>query len=422
MRKDTIERLDRMEKEELEYLAEAFAGRCFVSEDFATALEMRKPEGECGLYAWEEEIEKEICVEAEEILRPQADPIFAKVQEYLGGSRPEQSKKELLELLADFLEIDEAAEYLLLTMTDDELAELPEMFGLEGTYDRLKQDPVFQSRQAYFRRMQSYYQAAVNLYGVIALEDFLGLVLHYEKEFEENEGAGAVYERAEGPYRKSLMFDPQYLCMAGIEGVIMMCDNSAMITADGLMLHPSFFAEYTGEMDALSDAIENDPEMEEDDFWEEFELNFGEAVYRRLFDEAIEKPFYIPDRETFLRYSEEEYFEETEASQALKQFLEENYGEIIGKTASEEEISEDLLLEEVMTQLRCVISDNCPQRCLTGNGETGRAALKELEQLGVMPNGEKLEELRGYVRAVKKSERTWAGHGYSQKELEDLEA
>lgn len=421
MRTETVERLDRMEKEELEYLAEAFAGKCFVSEDFAIALEMRKPEGEIGLYAWEEEIEREICVEAEEILRPKADPIFAKMQEYLGGSQTERSKEEMLELLADFLEIDEVAEYLLLTMNDDELQELPEVFGIGKTYDRLKNDPVFQARQAYFRRMQSYYLAAVNLYGVIALEDFLGLVLKYEKEFEEKEGAGTVYERAEGTYRKSLMFDPQYLCMAGIESLIMLCDSGAMITADGLMLHPSFFAEYTEEMDALSDAIENDPEMEEDGFWEAFELNFGEAVYRRLFDEAIEKPFYIPDRETFLRYSEEEYFEETVASRHLKQFLAENYGKIIAKTASEEEISEELLLEEVLMQLRCVISDNCPQYCLTGSGESGRAVLKELEQLGVIPDEEKLEELRGYVRMLKKSERTWAGHGYSQKELEHLQ-
>ena len=192
--------------------------------------------------------------------------------------------------------------------------------------------------------ISDYVLAASHLYGVVSLHDFELLLRHYEKNLDDFDG----YAREEGSYRNTILFQPRYLGICTLQQLIGNTVPEVLTTMDGLFLHPSFTEDFQNEQKEMVKAFakKGGQNVEEKDF-DQFFASAGEKTsYRKLLRDTMDKPMYLPAKEEFLKYVNEDYHVISTAEKNLRNYLKGKYGKELeaaaqaaGKAFDEKEAS-----------------------------------------------------------------------------------
>lgn len=145
--------------------------------------------------------------------------------------------------------------------------ELKEAFNQMMKDENVKK--AFKEKQAISQKVTTYMQAAMNLYGMMPIEDFLEFYTQYEEveSLEKEE----IYPILEAIYTESVIYGDGFI-------------------EDGYLMDGSF--EY---------------------------VSAEEIMYFKK--ETQSKPYYRPEKAIFLRYADEYYYEETSEIKEVKRFL-----------------------------------------------------------------------------------------------------
>ena len=120
--------------------------------------------------------------------------------------------------------------------SDEALAFFMDIFGCGERYARMSADPVYQKRRKFSRILASYTDAAVNLYGVVHVQELQRLLIHYEGVLQDWEG----YIRPAGEYRYTITFSPEWMCTYTLQQVGGNLVPLVLATLDGFFLHDIF--------------------------------------------------------------------------------------------------------------------------------------------------------------------------------------
>lgn len=337
------------------------------------------------------------------------------VADYANPECIKLQKLEILEKLDELLSDEAILEFFMITAEDEALDTWLDI-DESGIVCRIMQDPVFSARRGFYKRINEYYQAAMNLYGVIAEEEFLNLVKEYEKEYRRKSSKKEIYVRAERKYKNTMVFNPRnfgkvplQLCM---ENMV-----NGLVTFDGLLIHYSFQEEYELEMVELLSKMESDENQNKPS------LNMGlfleqhlDVSYRKLYIEASEKPMYSPDRETFIQYADADYREETPAVFRFKEHLLKNYRKQIEEQCDVVFETPEMVLDNVLWNIRYFMSRNDAETCFDMDADFVQPSMEALDEIGVPIHKMNLDELNTilpYIMMIKNEERCWLNHGYS---------
>lgn len=421
MRETTIQILSKRKVKELQPLAIALASRLESNWDFKIAEEMER-EDLTMFKAWGEAAGHGGSFHSEYILPKEDFELYQKMLKFLNRSFPKMKKADLVEILAEYLNHDAFSEYVFYTMDKKELELIPEELGIKDKLQPLLQDKVFLSRLYYMWRVKEYYQAATNLYGVIDLTDLADLIFRMEMEFSNSVyNKYGDYTRTTGWYRESMMMNPANVSPMGMAELLNITVRQCPITLDGLVLHEEFFDEWAAEMEAVREDVDLLKAAGDEAFYEIIEEHYGKATYRKLAAASFDKPMYIPDREEFMKYIDEDYMEMTPQAEKLTAYLKANFKKGIEKAAKEETQEEDELLRDVVHMVRIIMNDNTSDRCLGGDNEYIQEVFRELEDIDVhMDKMNDVNELLTHLVEVKNTDRCWFNHGYSPIEISQI--
>lgn len=135
------------------------------------------------------------------------------------------------------------------------------------------------------------------------------------------------YTRTTGWYRESMMMNPANVSPMGMAELLNITVRQCPITLDGLVLHEEY-DEWAAEMEAVREDVDLLKAAGDEAFYEIIEEHYGKATYRKLAAASFDKPMYIPDREEFMKYIDEDYMEMTPQAEKLTAYLKANFKEI----------------------------------------------------------------------------------------------
>ena len=97
---------------------------------------------------------------------------------------------------------------------------------------------------------------------------------------------------------------------------------------DGLFLHPSFTEDFRKEQKdiVMAYAINGGQNVWEKDFVQFFAASGENTSYRKLRRDTMDKPMYLPTKEEFLKYVNEDYHVISTAEKNLRNYLKGKYG------------------------------------------------------------------------------------------------
>ena len=226
--------------------------------------------------------------------------VVQEMNRHIRNYERKMKKADLVKAMTDILMIDPFVETIAYSCVDDRLYLLPiiKELGVEDCFNRIWEDPVYQKRENYLKKIRKAAHAAVNLYGVISLDDFLALLGHYEGDlFADMEG----YERTGAFYDKTICFKPcdsiitLYNTMSFLE--IGIDKEWFATTADNMLVHPVFYSAVE---------IENDLFMK-NGFYDEDEEETHRVLIQNIYESDKKKcKRYLPDKETFYKYCDME--------------------------------------------------------------------------------------------------------------------
>jgi len=248
-----------------------------------------------------------ILTEEERTLYDQLDEIEQKEIRKEGAAALKVS--EIREIMAKALTSPTLFEGMCLSlraMPEFDLADFCAELGATEAYEKLCADPVYQSRKQYSDLIYAYTKAAVNLYGVQHLSQIYQLLWKYERTWKKRE----AYVREGGSYRHTLAWCPRYLCIPVLHDVIGNTIPDVCTTMDGMVLHKVFFEDFRDEVEKMGTffqkqrqrKLNKQEEISETDL-DAFFTGEQNRSYRRLFNEALQKPKYEPRKAEFLRYT-----------------------------------------------------------------------------------------------------------------------
>ena len=174
------------------------------------------------------------------------------------------------------------------------------------------------------RMLSDYVLAASHLYGVVSLHDFELLLRYYEKNLDDFDG----YAREEGSYKNTILFQPRYLGLCTLQQLIGNTVPEVLTTMDGLFLHPSFTEDFQKEQKEMVKAFAKNggQNVGEKDFDQFFAAAGEKTSYRKLLRDTMDKPMYLPTKEEFLKYVNEDYHVISTAEKNLRNYLKGKYG------------------------------------------------------------------------------------------------
>lgn len=383
----------------------------------------------CDFFMFSDEMDQRIIAEIEEetggkihyapdtIIGEESLAIYNRARE-VEDSEQELTRQEQIELIADILSDDTLFEGLCVVFfgNDDLLLEMMQDFGCSERYQVLQGDSVYRKRREYFKAINDCVIASLNLYGVINGEEMVRVIEHYNS-FDKS---GIGYQRSEGSYRNTIMFDPQYLCEASLQELVGIGVQLACVALDGMMAHHCFMDEYAKESRGLMELF-NRPYSDQELF--DFLEGPDSGAYRRLYRAAVIKPMYLPEREEFLRYIDEDYYEMSEEEVQLQTYLVQNYGHVIERKAAKGMVTTDDRIEEMMWEFHKESSD-MGWSDLDRDPQAGlRYIVDKLQEYGAsITSLEELNRLSAQVILAVNSVKQWYNHGYSPNEVRRLMA
>lgn len=125
----------------------------------------------------------------------------------------------------------------------------------------------------------------------------------------------------------------------------------------------------------------------------------GEDEFNSLLDQQSDKPYFVPDKETLLKYAEDDYFEKNAAYQKLKEYITAN---IIENEEDAEDLCSDL-------QLACCFGEG-PADALN------QFLSREIE----FSSEDQVYEIGQLLSELNNTTRMWDNRGYTPVELKDL--
>lgn len=295
---------------------------------------------------------------------------------------------------------------------DEMLAVLCDEYGCMEAYEALSQDIVYRKRRAYMRMLSDYVLAASHLYGVVALHDFELLLRHYEKNLDDFEG----YAREEGSYRNTILFQPRYLGICTLQQLIGDTVPEVLATMDGLFVHPSFTEDFQNEQKEMVKAFakKGGQNVEEKDF-DQFFASAGEKTsYRKLLHDTMDKPMYLPAKEEFLKYVNEDYHVISTAEKNLRNYLKGKYGKELEAAAQAAGTTPEVYLEAFIAKLRDMGTDVGKGGAEPDPQAQIQFVLNTLRQIGASFEDIKdaKEPLR-YAMELSNEEHLWCNRGFS---------
>ena len=146
----------------------------------------------------------------------------------------------------------------------------------------------------------------------------------------------------------------------------------------------------------------------------------ADSEYRVLYERARKIDRYTPDKETFLRYEDEWYMEESAALQSFRKYLEERYGSQIQKEAMEDSSTEDAA-KELALSIQLMARDNGNSVGHADPGELAQDVFSELENYGIkMESLDETNEFLGHLMDLANSTRLWTNHGHTPAEMQSM--
>ncbi len=295
---------------------------------------------------------------------------------------------------------------------DEMLAVLCDEYGCMEAYEALAKDTVYRKRRAYVRMLSDYVLAASHLYGVVALHDFELLLRHYEKNPEDFAG----YTREEGSYRNTILFQPRYLGICTLQQLIRSTVPEVLTTMDGLFVHPSFREDYQKEQEEMVKAFseKSGSSVQEKDFDQFFAEAGGRTSYRKLLRDTMDKPMYLPTREEFLKYVNEDYHVISPAEKNLRNYLKGKYGKEIEAAAQAAGTTSEVYLEAFIAKLRDLGTDVGKGGAEPDPQAQIQFVLTTLRQIGAaFENIEDAKEPLRYAMELSNAEHLWCNRGFS---------
>ena len=250
-----------------------------------------------------------------------------------GGSRIRKAK--MVELLSEVFSSDTLLERFCLMLdgmdqdrgqgTKDlpgSLDGLVQALGIPGRWQILSNDPVYQNRRDYFRLLIRYVNAGLGLYGCIYVRELLDLIEGHEPRWADPE-AGMAYIRADGGYRYTLAFSPDWLCVVTLREFTDCCVPYAGCTLDGLVVIGVFRNDLSREMQLFYELVGELGHLPDEEEMGTFsEQHWDEISYRVLYETAAEKEMFIPKtKEEFLQFEEDHIV--ISAEKKMRKFLKE---------------------------------------------------------------------------------------------------
>ena len=328
------------------------------------------------------------------------------------------TKKKAVELMAKALANDVLFEGMCLgvSSTNEMLAEICGSFGCANRFALLLEDEVFCRRREYFQRICDYTKAAVNLYGVIFIKELLQLMAMYEK-WPAN---GDVYVKKTGSYRTTLFYSPEYFSMYVVHHIVGDDIPEVVCSVLGYVMNMAFKSAVLKEIEQMKEFGRRKGRVITEAELGEFHKLTSGSEYRVLYETAQNKDMYLPDKDTFLRYADEWYLEESAAVIRLQKYLKDHYGKQIQREAMDDS-SPEAAAKELALSLQLMARDNCYTSERANPGELAQAAFSELEHYGIkMKNLNETNEFLGYLMDLANSTRLWANHGHTPDEMRNM--
>ena len=303
-------------------------------------------------------------------------------------------KAECIEQMMEVLSDDTMFEGFCLAFygEDEDLEMMCRMWNCEDAYLALVADPVYQKRKSYQKMIRRYTKASVNLYGIVHVLDVEKILMDYEKNFMEQMDG---FERAEGCYRNTVMYQPRYHCSCVFQNIIGNGIPDVLTSMDGLVMHMCFREEYLAETDRMMKHFQayQGRELREKELDEFFYGRAEESAYRRLLIARMDKPPYSPDKNEFLKYEMENYREESPAEKQLKKYFAKNYRKNFGKVAEKLGLTADQCMNEILSYVTQMVNS---VRLWSNNGYTPMELAKmhpvNPENLTVVPGSTRAAE------------------------------
>ena len=290
---------------------------------------------------------------------------------------------------------------------EEDLQRLLAELGVEGKYDALCNDPVYINRRRFFVELRDYVTAAVNLYGVLTVDELSGLIKDYG-----GFSMGNGYDRDQGCYSYSHYFNPNHYDYALLFTFIDKTIADAYITVDGYIMHSCFAWECMEDYKRIQ--------------------GFGRYLHRpmtptellkygatrknpnfiRLYKTAAAYPAYRAAGDEFVRYKNESYQGEFVAGNLLW----EKYRDKVSTVAEWGGTTPGKMIAQLEAQIAELFSDRYQEDRddLADWGEAMEGALGLLDRNGICPEGEEeKKELVRYIADIADSIPMWCFHGNS---------
>ena len=203
------------------------------------------------------------------------------------------------------------------------------------------------------------FDAAANLYGIITLRDLLA-ILHQMGEAVTEEGFLAFAE---------------------------------------IMRHEEHFYHILAEDEIYTDGRPVEP-IDRELIHEALVIS-GFEGYDEVLEAQQGKPLYIPDMKDLLKYADEEYYEETSATKALRQFFQ----TVLHRSRKD---AEELLLETILV-VRCEGSNPI------------QAVFDDLERMQIPMTLKEAQQLGGLIKDLNNTTRVPYDRGFTPEELHQRE-
>ena len=295
---------------------------------------------------------------------------------------------------------------------DEMLAVLCDEYGCLEAYEALVQDTVYRKRRAYMRMLSDYVLAASHLYGVVSLHDFELLLRYYEKNLDDFDG----YAREEGSYKNTILFQPRYLGLCTLQQLIGNTVPEVLTTMDGLFLHPSFTEDFQKEQKEMVKAFAKNggQNVGEKDFDQFFAAAGEKTSYRKLLRDTMDKPMYLPTKEEFLKYVNEDYHVISTAEKNLRNYLKGKYGKELETAAQAAGTTPEVYLEAFIAKLRDLGTDVGKGGAEPDPQAQIQFVLTTLRQIGAaFENIADAKEPLRYAMELSNAEHLWCNRGFS---------
>lgn len=329
-------------------------------------------------------------------------------------------KADRVELIACVMSDDTLFEGFCLAFyeSDEYLENLCGNYGSTEHYYELVKDPVYQKRKNYMCLISEYARVAVNLYGAIHLVEFEEILRNYEKGLTNFHG----YNRENGTYQNTIMFQPRYLGLCSLQHVIGDAVPTIHTTMDGLLLHECFRDDFLQEREEMMEFLVSKKHQITDYDLDEFFMKVSEETsYRLLLIETIDKQFYLPSKKEFLRYADEDYYEVSAAEKRFRQYIEKIYLANFARAAKKVGVSTEECMNDFMRELHNQATD-------VGKGGNERDPHDFVQFVFAAMQGydisvediDKANEFLRYAMDIMNSIRLWANRGNTPNELRHM--